>query len=255
MTELAVGMVADGTRALLGSDAALADSVTTRDLPLDRFDIALETEAMRLIATLQPEGPDLRTVGAVLKIANCLDRVGRLGYDLARNRTTAPDPGDPMPTDLLRQMDERARAMVHRAVTAFLQGDAAAAKTVFALDDDVDDLHEQLQSRVFALLPQGGRADGAARALPPCRPTPRTRRGQRVQDRREGSLRDHRRTATRVLPRARPPRDGRGPTCRERPRTFPLRTNASGELAAARQSSLPRPPRFRTGDRGHAPVV
>jgi phosphate transport system protein len=156
MSELAVGMVADGTRALLTSDVALAASVTARDSPLDRFDIAIETEAMRLIATLQPEGPDLRAIGAVLKVANCVDRVGRLGYDLAKNLTTGPEPSDPTPADLLRQMDERAREMVQRSIEAFVKDDVAKAKTIFALDDDVDDLHNKLQDRVFALLLKGG---------------------------------------------------------------------------------------------------
>jgi phosphate transport system protein len=166
MAELAVGMVADGTRSLLASDTALAASVTARDTPLDRFDIAIETEAMRLIATLQPEGHDLRTIGAVLKIANCVDRVGRLGYDLAKNLTTAPETPDPTPASLLRQMDEKSRAMVQRSVEAFVKEDAALAKSIFALDDDVDELHEQLQNRVLALLEKGGEsAERLARFL------------------------------------------------------------------------------------------
>jgi len=156
MTDLAVGMVADGARALLANDSALAASVTARDTPLDRFDITIETEAMRLIATLQPEGQDLRTIGAVLKIANCVDRVGRLGYDLAKNLTNAPEPSDKTPADLLRQMDERSRAMVQRSIDAFVRKDTALAKSVFALDDDVDELHERLQDRVLELLEKGG---------------------------------------------------------------------------------------------------
>jgi phosphate transport system protein len=158
MSELAVGMVADGTRALLTSDAALAKSVTDRDAPLDRFDIAIETESMRLIATMQPEAGDLRTIGAVLKIANCVDRVGRLGFDLAKNLTTAPEPSDSTPAELLRKMDTQTRRMVQASISAFVKGDAEEEKSIFALDDDVDELHEQLQDRVFQLLQKGGAA-------------------------------------------------------------------------------------------------
>ncbi|HTZ61349.1 MAG TPA: phosphate signaling complex protein PhoU [Thermoplasmata archaeon] len=156
MSELAVGMVADGTRALITGDAALAKSVTDRDSPLDRFDIAIETEAIRLIAILQPEGPDLRTIGAVLKIANCVDRVGRLGYDLAKNLTSSPDTSDQTPSELLRKMDEQSRLMVQRSVRAFLKEDADEARAIFAMDDDVDELYDQLQNRVFELLQKGG---------------------------------------------------------------------------------------------------
>ena len=156
MSELSVGMVADGTRAMLTNDAPLAQSVMARDPQLDRFDSNIEAESIRLIATLQPEGPDLRTIGAVLKIANCVDRVGRLGYDLAKNLTTAPEPSDATPANLLRQMDERSRQMVQRSVESFVKDDAELAKSIFALDDDVDDLHDQLQNRVFELLRKGG---------------------------------------------------------------------------------------------------
>jgi phosphate transport system protein len=158
MAELAIGMVADGTRALLEDDRTLAASVASRDSPLDRFDIAIETETMRLIATLQPEGPDLRTIGAVLKIANCVDRVGRLGYDLAKNLSDSPAPSDPTPASLLRQMDERARAMVQRSIDAFVKNDTELAKSTFAMDDDVDELHERLQGVVLNLLQKGGAA-------------------------------------------------------------------------------------------------
>lgn len=156
MADLAVGMVADGTRALLTGDKALAQSVTARDAPLDRFDVAIETESMRYIARFQPEGPDLRAIGATLKIATCIDRVGRLGYDLAKNLPSSPEPSDPTPANILREMDEKARAMVRKSVDAFRRNDATAAKAIFALDDDVDELQENLQATVFRLLRRGG---------------------------------------------------------------------------------------------------
>ncbi len=156
MGDLAVGMVQDGTRALLEADRQVAASVTARDPQLDRFDIELETETMRLIAVLQPEGPDLRTLGAVLKIATCLDRVGRLGYDLAQYVTTSPEPQDRTHQELLRQMDTKARAMVGQAIHAFVHGDVREAKEVFALDDEVDALHEEVQHRLLGLLQRGG---------------------------------------------------------------------------------------------------
>ena len=156
MAELAVGMVADGTRALLTPDPELARSVISRDAPLDKFDSDIETETMRLIAVRQPEGPLLRTLGAVLKIANCVDRVGRLGYDLARNLSTAPPIVDRSHEDLLRQMDERSRAMVQQAIHAFVTNNADEAKAVFAMDDDVDALHQEVQARLIELLSHGG---------------------------------------------------------------------------------------------------
>jgi phosphate transport system protein len=158
MSELAVGMVADGTRAMLSIDEALARSVMSRDERLDKFDIEIEAETIRLIATLQPEGVDLRTLGAILKIANSVDRVGRLGYDIAQNLSKAPARKDRGPDDRLAQMDEKARAMVRQAIDAFSRNDAELAKGVFALDDDVDALNSQVQQTIIELLTKGGGA-------------------------------------------------------------------------------------------------
>jgi phosphate transport system protein len=156
MTDLALGMVADGTRALLQGDRELARSVATRDAALDRYDLNIELETIRLVAVIQPEGPDLRTTEAILKIANCIDRIGRLGYDLSRYLVPGPGGDDPDIRDLLRKMDERARAMVAEAMEAFLAGDAARAKGVFPMDEAVDQLHRQIQGRLVELLRKGG---------------------------------------------------------------------------------------------------
>jgi len=156
MTDLAVGMVADGTRALLQGDPELARSIATRDAALDRYDLNIELETIRLVAMMQPEGPDLRTTEAILKIANCVDRIGRLGYDLSRFLASGPDPGDADVREGLRRMDEKARAMVAEAIEAFLAGDAARAKAIFPLDEAVDDLHRRTQSRLIELLRKGG---------------------------------------------------------------------------------------------------
>lgn len=156
MTELALGMVADATRALLTSDTELARSVGSRDPALDRYDLNIEVETVRLVAVMQPEGPDLRTTEAILKIANCVDRVGRLGYDIARNVLPGPDDGDRDVLELLALMDEKARAMVAEAMASFLAGDALRAKAIFPTDEEVDQLHHRAQRRLMELLHEGG---------------------------------------------------------------------------------------------------
>jgi phosphate transport system protein len=157
MSDFSVHMVKDGARALIDNDATLAKTVTDRDTRLDKYDIDLETETMRLMAITQPEASDLRTLGAVLKIGNCLDRVGRLGYDLARMVTTAgPTPKDQTHQQLLRQMDVQVRAMVEKSTHAFLTSNASEAKEVFAMDDDVDALNLEVNKVLVALLQKGG---------------------------------------------------------------------------------------------------
>ena len=158
MTLLASGMVADGTRSLLTADAELSRSVISRDASLDRYDLNIEIEAIHLVATIQPEGPDLRTIEASIKIANSVGRIGRLGFDLARYVVPAPESADASVRELLREMDAKARAMVAEAMEAFLAGNAARAKAVLGMDDAVDALHREVQGRLIGLLRRGGPA-------------------------------------------------------------------------------------------------
>ena len=158
MTVLATGMVADGLRTLLTADAELSQSVISRAAPLDRFDLEVEMETIQLVAIMQPEGPDLRTVESILKIGTCVDRIGRLGYDLGRYVVAAPEGADNEVKELLRQMDAKARVMIVEAMEAFLEMDANRAKAVFPLDNEVDALHRQVQVKVISLLRKGGPA-------------------------------------------------------------------------------------------------
>jgi phosphate transport system protein len=155
MSMLANGMVADGTRALLTADPELRRSVVSRNVALDRYDLEIETQAIRLVATMQPEGPDLRTIEALIKIGTCVDRIGRLGYDLARYLSSSPLPGEDT-QQTLRQMDARARDMLDHAIHSFIVRDAAEAKAVLHSDDEVDQLCRELQRRLIELLHQGG---------------------------------------------------------------------------------------------------
>lgn len=156
MGQLALGMVTDGTRAFLAQDPALMESVIARDGPLDAYDLAIETETIRTIARLQPEGADVRTLGATLKIANCVDRIGRLGYDIAIMAGPAAAPADDRPFALLRKMEPIAVQMGREAIAAFTSGDAPRAKRVFAIDDEVDGLHRDVQRQVLDDLVRGG---------------------------------------------------------------------------------------------------
>ena len=156
MARLSLEMVQAGVRAFRSNDPGLANHVVELDEELDRRDVDLESETIRLIAVLQPEGADLRLLGAVLKIATSVDRVGRLGYDLARLQSSAPEPSDPRLGELLERMDAGARRMVELAIAAFLAHDAEAAKRVLRLDDEVDSIHREIQRRLVDAIVRGG---------------------------------------------------------------------------------------------------
>jgi hypothetical protein len=76
--------------ALINRDVQLAQRVAASDEQIDRMEVEVEEECLKILALYQPVAADLRFVVAVLKINNDLERMG----DLAKNiRPIRPWPG------------------------------------------------------------------------------------------------------------------------------------------------------------------
>jgi phosphate transport system protein len=144
MGEWALQMVTQGMAAMESADPAIASKVVEMDERLDVFDVDIEHEAIRILIARQPAARDARTLGAALKVNTYLDRVGRLGLDVAKYvRDTPVKP--PLPQwALLRMMCEQGCSMVRASMTAFQKGDVQLATDVYEADHAVDELNRQV---------------------------------------------------------------------------------------------------------------
>ncbi len=143
MGQWALGMVHDGWRAFRAGDLDLAQKVLDRDTQLDQYDQAIEHEVISFLVLRQPKAGDLRTAAALLKVTTHLDRMGRLGFDMARITTPMEAPDVAEITELLDTMDRAVEVIVHRALEALTKADEAIARELFVRDDEVDRLHRQ----------------------------------------------------------------------------------------------------------------
>jgi phosphate transport system protein len=152
MGRWALGMVHDGWRALKSSDLAAAQAVLDRDTHLDQMDEEMEHATVAFLVLRQPTAIDLRTAAGLLKITTHLDRIGRLGFDMAR--ITVPDayPEPPELTSLLQRMDDAVEAMVDQAIDALDHDGVDLARQLFLLDDDVDRMHRVANRLILATL-------------------------------------------------------------------------------------------------------
>ena len=73
--------------ALINHDAALAQRVIANDEEIDRMEVEVEEECLKILALYQPVATDLRFVVAVLKINNDLERMGDLARNIAKRVT------------------------------------------------------------------------------------------------------------------------------------------------------------------------
>lgn len=152
MGNWAFDMFHDGWTAFEAGDLDAAQKVLDRDSQLDRLDEDMEHAAIAFLVLRQPTAIDLRTAAALLKITTHLDRIGRLGFDMAR--ITTPEAGED-PDDLkrlLQQMDSVVESMVRQAIDALATDRVDLARDLFRRDDEVDALHREATRRIIDQL-------------------------------------------------------------------------------------------------------
>ncbi|MGH7592121.1 MAG: phosphate signaling complex protein PhoU, partial [Gemmatimonadales bacterium] len=148
MSGEAEAALALAVEALLERDATKAHRVISDDRGIDALEVEIEEKCIELLGLQQPMARDLRMLTAALKIANDLERVGDHAVNIAQSaeRLTQSRPIAPEPE--LIEMARLAREMLADALEAFVRSDAAAARDVCRLDDQVDGLHRS----VFRIL-------------------------------------------------------------------------------------------------------
>lgn len=137
-------LIHDAVRGLQAHSFDMADELIVRDHEVDKLDISIEEECLRILALYQPVANDLRRVTAVLKIIGELERVGDLAVKIAeRSRDISSYPHFPLP-DRLDEMATEALSMLHGSIDAYVELDARKARSVCLRDDGVDALNYEL---------------------------------------------------------------------------------------------------------------
>ncbi len=149
MAQLAEAILDKSLAAVWERNAALADEVMRDDLEIDRLDVEIDAAVLRILAL---DARDLRLVVATKAIATDLERVG----DLARNiagcaQRLARRAAFTLPPEIHSLADD-SRAALRAATQAFADIDAAAARTVIAHDDRIDDLQDEIVRDAIARL-------------------------------------------------------------------------------------------------------
>ncbi|HZZ70747.1 MAG TPA: phosphate signaling complex protein PhoU [Pirellulales bacterium] len=144
--------IAKAVSALVNRDPELARAIVQADMEIDRMEVDVEEECLKILALYQPVAADLRFVVAVLKINNDLERMGDLAENIAKKVLFLAD-RDPVRLTLdFRTMTAKAQAMVKQALDALVARDAMLARAVRDADQEVDDLNRQIRKQIEAAL-------------------------------------------------------------------------------------------------------
>jgi len=139
-------------RALIERDAEVAREVERRDAEIDRREVEVEEDCLKVLALYQPVALDLRFIVSALKINNDLERIGDMAVNIARKAlTVAALPPSEIPSEL-SVMWEKTHAMLRDSLDALVNMDAVLAKSVCGRDDEVDGLKRQVRLNMQELL-------------------------------------------------------------------------------------------------------
>ena len=142
-------MVALASDALVDRDQSAIERVLANEAKLDRFQLEIDGEAVRLITIYTPIAKDLRFLLMVARINAELERIGDQAVNNCEYvQTLSASP--PGPLGDLSRMSEITSGMVHTALQAFDQEDTEKAQAVLRIDDEVDQLYYQTFSDLLA---------------------------------------------------------------------------------------------------------
>jgi phosphate transport system protein len=158
MGALAESMVEDTSQVLDGGDGALIERVRTREPIVDRLQVEIDREAVRLITIYTPVARDLRFLLMIVRINAELERIADQAFDNCDYLALLPTPRPQL--DDLPRIAEIGLGMVRDALRAFRDEDTRAARTVMDQDDRVD----ALDARLFRELLARPAADASGRA-------------------------------------------------------------------------------------------
>jgi phosphate transport system protein len=137
-------MIASAMKSLLSRDSELARSVIASDPRVDAAELEIDHLSVSLLALRQPAASDLRFITTALKIVTDLERIGDLTVNIAERAIELNEEPPLKPYIDIPRMASTAAGMVHQALDAFVNRNAAQAQEVLTLDDGVDRLNVQL---------------------------------------------------------------------------------------------------------------
>ncbi len=140
--------------ALKKRDVDASRHVLNMDLQINARRFAIENQVVVLIATQQPMARDLRLLASILEITSELERMGDYAKGIAKINLRMGNEPLLKPLIDIPLMAQKGVDMLHRALTAFINEDAAAARQIPQEDDEVDDLYHQVYRELMTFVLQ-----------------------------------------------------------------------------------------------------
>lgn len=129
--------------ALITFDKDLAREVVVTEKRINSLELKIDRDCENIFALFNPVAVDLRTVLAILKINNNLERSGDIAEGIAKYIISADTPFEPAvleATQILRMYDET-NNLLEDVLKSFETEDTRLARSVFKRDELIDEIN------------------------------------------------------------------------------------------------------------------
>jgi phosphate transport system protein len=152
MGSLVEEMITDAINSLTKQDVELAEAVLKKDKIVNQLDLEIEDRCMKLLATQQPMGKDLRQIGVTFKIIKDLERIADHACDIAKTAKRIGTEPLIKPLIDIPRMAELAKRMVKKSLDSYVAEDIVLAEEIKHDDDQVDNLHNQIFRELLTVM-------------------------------------------------------------------------------------------------------
>lgn len=151
MGSSAEGILDKSLRAVFEQNAELGAEVAADDLEIDRLEVEIDAEFMKILALQAPVAVDLRQVIGIKMMATDLERVGDLARNIAKSAKRLAK-GNVEVVPELAELARETKLVLGRALDAFARLDADAARAVIKVDDRIDDEQDRIVAEAVERL-------------------------------------------------------------------------------------------------------
>lgn len=158
------GLIEKSVEAISKLDVKLAQEVINEDEKVDQLELEVDEKTIQLVALRQPEASDLRFLMTGMRISNDLERIGDLAGDIAGR--TMDLVGKPLLKPLIDipKMAKLSKEAVAIAINGFINKDAEKVKAVWAIENEVDKLRDQVHDELVQIMAKD--TQSVSRAIP-----------------------------------------------------------------------------------------
>jgi phosphate transport system protein len=146
--------VKNSIHALVERDSNLAHEVIKNDDLINKLDLEIEEECVRLIALRQPKASDLRLLSTAIKIITDLERIGDLAVNIAERALELNEEPQLKPYIDIPRMAEMAQEMLRDSLDMFIAGCKELPADFIEKEKAVDDLNVQVFNELLMFMIQ-----------------------------------------------------------------------------------------------------